>query len=184
MAIKPIETRYKGYRFRSRLEARWAVFFDTAGIKWEYEPEGFELPSGRKYLPDFRIHGVTQRGPKDIWVEVKGQMTEADAEKILEFSVSNPILVVGNIPKGSTWRELADDMLQRSECYESLDRLFFNFETIDGDWFGLAAMPNGNGGLALCGADSNYMTGFDEELTVRAYATARQARFEHGEHGL
>ena len=28
---------------RSRLEARWAVFFDTAGIAWQYEPEGFDL---------------------------------------------------------------------------------------------------------------------------------------------
>jgi hypothetical protein len=27
--IKAIETSYKGYRFRSRLEARWAVFFDA-----------------------------------------------------------------------------------------------------------------------------------------------------------
>ena len=27
-SIKPIETKYNGYRFRSRLEARWAVFFD------------------------------------------------------------------------------------------------------------------------------------------------------------
>lgn len=27
--IKPIETRYKGCRFRSRPEARWAVFFDA-----------------------------------------------------------------------------------------------------------------------------------------------------------
>jgi hypothetical protein len=26
--IKAIETRYKGYRFRSRLEARWAVRFE------------------------------------------------------------------------------------------------------------------------------------------------------------
>lgn len=25
--IKPIETKYDGYLFRSRLEARWAVFF-------------------------------------------------------------------------------------------------------------------------------------------------------------
>lgn len=33
--IKPIETKYKGYRFRSRLEARWAVFFDALGISWE-----------------------------------------------------------------------------------------------------------------------------------------------------
>jgi hypothetical protein len=39
--LKPIETFYRGYRFRSRLEARWAVFMDAAGIVWEYEPEGF-----------------------------------------------------------------------------------------------------------------------------------------------
>ena len=53
--IKPIETRYKGHRFRSRLEARWAVFFDSIGIEWEYEPEGFELPDGTRYLPDFYL---------------------------------------------------------------------------------------------------------------------------------
>jgi len=41
--VRPIETKYKGYRFRSRLEARWAVFFDTLGLKWWYEPEGFDL---------------------------------------------------------------------------------------------------------------------------------------------
>lgn len=55
MQHRAIETRYKGYRFRSRLEARWAVFFDALGLRWEYEPEGFELPSGR-YLPDFFVH--------------------------------------------------------------------------------------------------------------------------------
>jgi hypothetical protein len=73
--IKAIETQYKGYRFRSRLEARWAVFFDTLGVKWEYEPEGFELPSGR-YLPDFWL-------PESmLWIEVKP--TEPTArEKLL-----------------------------------------------------------------------------------------------------
>ena len=50
--IQAIETTYNGYRFRSRLEARWAVFFDAIGQEYEYEPEGFELMSGR-YLPDF-----------------------------------------------------------------------------------------------------------------------------------
>ena len=50
--IRPIETQYRGYRFRSRLEARWAVFFDRCDVRYDYEPEGFELPSGR-YLPDF-----------------------------------------------------------------------------------------------------------------------------------
>jgi hypothetical protein len=54
MNIQAIETFYKGYRFRSRLEARWAVFFSELGIKWQYEVEGFELPSGR-YLPDFYL---------------------------------------------------------------------------------------------------------------------------------
>jgi len=51
--IKAIETKYKGYRFRSRLEARWAVFFDALGIAWEYEPEGYDLGDGVWYLPDF-----------------------------------------------------------------------------------------------------------------------------------
>jgi hypothetical protein len=44
---KAIETLYRGYRFRSRLEARWAVFFDVAGIGWQYEPEGFDLANVR-----------------------------------------------------------------------------------------------------------------------------------------
>lgn len=65
--IKPIETLYNGYRFRSRLEARWAVFFDAAGIKHEYEPEGFELPDGTKYLPDFYLPELR------IFVEIKNQ---------------------------------------------------------------------------------------------------------------
>ena len=55
MTIKAIETEYNGYKFRSRLEARWAVFFDAAGIEYEYEPEGFELSDGTKYLPDFYL---------------------------------------------------------------------------------------------------------------------------------
>lgn len=53
ITIKAIETHYNGYRFRSRLEARWAVFFDALGIRWEYEPEGYVLPDGVRYLPDF-----------------------------------------------------------------------------------------------------------------------------------
>ena len=55
--MKAIETGYKGYRFRSRLEARWAVFFDALGIKYEYEPEGIVLSDGTGYLPDFYLPG-------------------------------------------------------------------------------------------------------------------------------
>lgn len=52
--MKPIETFWKGYRFRSRLEARWAVFFENMGLDWEYEPQGYER-DGRRYLPDFAV---------------------------------------------------------------------------------------------------------------------------------
>ena len=51
--LTPIETVYKGYRFRSRLEARWALFFDKLSIKWNYEVEGYKLSNGEWYLPDF-----------------------------------------------------------------------------------------------------------------------------------
>ena len=53
--MKAIETYYNGYRFRSRLEARWAVFFDTLGVKYEYEIEGYNLCDGDYYLPDFYL---------------------------------------------------------------------------------------------------------------------------------
>ena len=62
--MKPIETIYNGYKFRSRLEARWAVFFDSAGVIYEYEPEGFDL-DGKWYLPDFYLRQF------DIYVEIK-----------------------------------------------------------------------------------------------------------------
>ena len=89
--IKPIETVYNGYRFRSRLEARWAVFFDALEIKYEYEPEGFNLGNGVYYLPDFLLHNIITRyaqkdEPRDIYVEVKGIMTNKDRHKIEQFS--------------------------------------------------------------------------------------------------
>lgn len=62
MKSTAIQTRYKGYHFRSRLEARWAVFFDAAGIEWEYEHEGYDLGDSW-YLPDFMMLHNPGRGP-------------------------------------------------------------------------------------------------------------------------
>ena len=77
VAIKAIETKYKGYRMRSRLEARWALFFDICHEKWEYEREGYQLKSGR-YLPDFWLPRL------DMWVEVKGESPTKQEVKLLE----------------------------------------------------------------------------------------------------
>jgi hypothetical protein len=52
--MKPIETLYNGVTYRSRLEARWAAFFEHIGFRYIYEPEGFEH-AGERYLPDFWV---------------------------------------------------------------------------------------------------------------------------------
>lgn len=75
--MKAIETSYKGYRFRSRLEARWAIFLDELGIKWEYELEGYKLSTGEWYLPDFWLPDFN----RGMHVEVKSVFTIAEAEK-------------------------------------------------------------------------------------------------------
>lgn len=64
--IRAIPTTYRGIRFRFRLEADWASTFDAYEIEWQYEPEGVELPSGARYLPDFYLPKLT------TWFEVKG----------------------------------------------------------------------------------------------------------------
>lgn len=87
--IKAIETHYKGYRFRSRLEARWAVFFDACGYNWDYEVEGFNL-DGIFYLPDFKIEVKDTNGDVNIfWFEVKSSislMTDDEWRKVIAFS--------------------------------------------------------------------------------------------------
>lgn len=64
--MQAIETHYNGYRFRSRLEARWAVFFDALGIAYEYEKEGYDLGKDGWYLPDFWVPA------HDCFIEIKG----------------------------------------------------------------------------------------------------------------
>lgn len=60
--IKSIPTEYAGVNFRSRLEARWAAFFDLCGWKWDYEP--FDLDG---WAPDFLIKTEIT----DVLVEIK-----------------------------------------------------------------------------------------------------------------
>jgi len=104
--IKAIETEYAGCLFRSRSEARWAVFFDRMGVEWEHEPEGFETSAG-KYLPDFRIsipqiknYGYHQ------WFEVKPPNSPIDARHAALAAESHtPLIVARGMP-----RSYADQM--------------------------------------------------------------------------
>lgn len=63
--MKAIETEYRGITYRSRVEARWAVYLDELRVPYSYEPEGFDL-GGEWYLPDFWLPNP------GVWLEIKG----------------------------------------------------------------------------------------------------------------
>jgi hypothetical protein len=120
--IKPIETEYAGIKFRSRLEARWAVFFDALGERWQYEPEAFQTSYGvdeevdtYRWLPDFYLPNY------EVWVEVKGSSrstwsddwyricTLADWGSPLpgvdeSWGTNRGILLLGDMPRVNDWR--------------------------------------------------------------------------------
>lgn len=98
--IKPIETKYKGYRFRSRLEARWAVFLDALNIRWEYEQEGFILSDNTKYLPDFQL--PTFGG--GMYMEVKPD--NGDFSKALKFcrEIRRTLWCAEGTPSPRAWK--------------------------------------------------------------------------------
>jgi hypothetical protein len=92
---RSIETSYAGHHFRSRLEARWAVAFDTfpLWVPWRYEVEGVVLPGRGSYLPDYEI------GP--FSVEVKGEDARLDIERCELYckATGQNLLILGDIPR-------------------------------------------------------------------------------------
>lgn len=86
--IAAITTHYAGRKFRSRVEARWAVFFDACGIAWEYEFEGFHLRSGA-YLPDFWLPEL------HLFFEVKGEgPSDLERAKCAELAMETGSVVL------------------------------------------------------------------------------------------
>lgn len=89
--IKPIPTHYNGCYYRSRLEARWAIYFDCLDIIHEYEPEGFKIDSTTWYLPDFYFPAW------DCYGEVKHKtLTEIQFYKCLRLP--EPCLLLDGLP--------------------------------------------------------------------------------------
>lgn len=188
--IKAIDTVYAGHRFRSRLEARWAVAFDTLAIRWEYEPQGV-LVDGVAYLPDFHLPGP------DLLVEVKGQLDLAGAEKVMRVGLHRRIALLGQIPAPATdgpdfhvispsWGGQTN--LHDASLLPSHARGGWNVQPFG--WPSPITPPIDH---ATCAAlveivgrrDLSTASGWlsrPHEVAV-AYDAARQARFEHGESG-
>jgi hypothetical protein len=90
-----IPTKYRGTMFRSRLEARWAAFFDLLGWEWVYEPI-----DGHGYVPDFALMGACP-----VLVEVKPDLAVDDLERYVAkvraglFGLwEHDVLIVGATP--------------------------------------------------------------------------------------
>ena len=85
--IQAIPTEYDGTVYRSRTEARWAVFFTQNDIPFSYENEGFDL-NGMRYLPDFLLTDAK------IWFEVKPfDPTANELEKARRLAVGTRMQV-------------------------------------------------------------------------------------------
>ena len=198
--IKPIETVYKGYCFRSRLEARWAVFFDALGIKYYYEHEGFDLGDAGWYLPDFWLPELK------TWIEIKGNPNEygsaLDKARALSIMTGLPVGVFEGLPgenAGAFFLYDATDSTgghSGSPFYGGFEaHLYWEFDDDE-------APP----GIVLAGhrSDRVFLTGQWEELprfrndstcdetdlleycrlvTHHEINAAKSARFEHGENG-
>lgn len=165
--MKAIETNYKGYRFRSRLEARWAVFFDALGIEWEYEPQGFDLGGGVRYLPDFFIN-------RKYYAEVKprvGEIGQFD-KAMLMARHGQTVLGLGGVPDTIAYPVFGPVGQGQFETYD----VAINSDSKYGPFFwccGVGLWENWRGDCGL-----------DDGNVLRAIALARSVRFEHGESGV
>lgn len=113
-----VPTEYAGTTFRSRLEAQWACFFDSAKWRWRYEPTDLF-----GYIPDFVI--TFQRAP--LLVEVKPEYDidglRPYAEKVCRSGWRGDFLMVG---AGPLW--------VRSESVASLGLLALWDRESDDGW--------------------------------------------------
>jgi len=162
--IKAIETEYKGYRFRSRIEARWAKYFDVLGIAWEYEREGYDLGEAGWYLPDFWLPQV------HMWAEVKGQSFAPDEYNkcaALARGTHSSVLMLDG-PPDNKWYSAIEP--SGGECeYGVTD--YHGYYISESRFYSCPGCPTPD--------DEGVLT----DKAKVAIVAARSARFEHGENG-
>lgn len=181
MNIKAIDTEYDGYLFRSRLEARWAIFLDAMNIPWFYEHEGYYTDHG-PYLPDFWL--PTWRA----FLEIKpGPPTEI--ERLKGASLANhfghSFIVASSTPASHSLTVYCQDERDGSGGVNWWEGLRFATSNVDG---GLCIDSRDNSGdrtFMLLDWDPCHFMQFPKflhhgEKLDRAIHIAMTARFEHG----
>lgn len=209
MTLNPIETRYASCRFRSRLEARWAVVFDTLGISWQYEPEGFHLPPldrehpARHHWSDGRSGGVEPRpgvpGPDDDagwylpdfhldgigWFEVKGRPPDpVQSARLDRFSLladERLHVAVGSIPNPSTLTRHGHAVPWNQDDFDIDIRCDHHYALCVCHECSKVGLEFDARGARICrhDADDKAYSG-DHPTIIDAYSAGRQARFDRG----
>jgi hypothetical protein len=173
---KIIETKYNGYKFRSRIEARWAVFFDHSRILYEYEKEGYDLSELGRYLPDFWLRNVGfAGGPNGMFIEVKSNpptdielkkldrlSTELNTRSGFVLQVENELLG-GNVGVG---RGFYQKNMVFTKCH--------NCGEISFEWGGLTFLV-----CHVCNTQYLLYDGIRHKDILKAIEIAKSARFEN-----
>jgi hypothetical protein len=176
--IKAIETHYKGFKFRSRTEARWAIFFEAAGIRFEYEPQGYVV-DGQPYLPDFWLPDAK------MWMEVKGDApTPEEGALCAKLAAQSGFACL--LAVGAPRRDGGIAICWPSENYMITDEPGYRFadDRRDDGVFWLQSQCHT---FMVIGKEK--ATDHDREPlvfdgpTAKGYVAAASARFEHGESG-
>jgi len=173
--LTPIPTTYQGYRFRSRLEARWAVFFDALGLQWRYEDQGYVV-GGAPYLPDFvlpQLRAFAEIKPRGEFVfHPRCQQLAVESGQRVLHIVGDPWL--GEYAMSVYF---PDDTCTGGEpCGFALGR------RDDREVWVIARDESFH--ISLTPADDSEKLPLpDAARLLAAYSAARSARFEHGERG-
>lgn len=180
--MRAIQTKYRGYRFRSRTEARWAVFFDAIGYEWQYEEQGYVLPSG-PYLPDFKVKLPDLR---IVYVEVKSDefddFDDTEMSRLWQFSnsVKIPIILLSGQPSVRPYNQIPVGF-----PHNTLNAVFFKdydpyVDYVDNYWLQSTEFDERTGRMKFTHDDRAARKSFGQRY-VDAIGAARSARFEHGE---
>ena len=176
--IKSIETYYKGYLCRSRTEARWMVAFDKVDIKYEYEPEGFDLGKAGKYLPDFYLPQV------DMYAEVKGRpfnIQELKKAKGLALESKKVVLLLDGPPARKAYWGIHPDEYCADVKFENETFCVTDYDIFEGSnyWLDEKRFFSNTGN---CGTESfplSHHNGDSDESDSIAVRASRSARFEN-----
>lgn len=116
--LTPRPVRYCGVKFRSTLEARYALLFDLIQLKWQYEPRLFWVEP-HWYLPDFYFPSL------GVWGEVKPKNLNAvEMEKAIGLTrvTRQRIILLVGLPQIGPYNCLPTGQLSQTFMFSRLRR--------------------------------------------------------------